>query len=70
MTFIEFVSVTKAGVEQFVLPIEDIAFLGVTKNGCCIQKRDGLTFDVVNSYDDVKATLVAQGIPIVVAPVK
>lgn len=70
MTLVEFVTVTKAGVEQFVLPIEDIAFLGVTKNGCCVQKRDGCTFDAVNAYADVKSTLSALGVTIVAVPVK
>lgn len=67
---IEFTTVNKHGVERFLLSIDDAILLGETKNGCCVQRRDdGCVFDAVNSYDDVKKVLVANGIAVIELPV-
>ena len=69
IVFLGFATVSKRGVERFMLPCRDVVLLGETKDGCCVQREDGSTYDAVNTYDDVQKCLVDNGIKVINLPV-
>lgn len=69
IVLVEFTTVNKRGVEQYIVPLRDAILLGRTKDGCCVQTNDGCVYDAINDYDDVKKTLVDNGIKVIELPV-